>query len=158
MFDFNDRVAMVTFAAKTFGLPDTIAYTVAKHAVVGMTRTAAVDCARMGIRVNAVGPAIIDTPLIRAQGEPSPALIDQHPIDRLGGTEGIARSILFLVEDEAGFATDATLSINSGKYMARSGRMEGKDHDHEYRSLRTRANRHRQLWRHPQGHGRAETR
>ena len=94
------------------------AYTAAKHGVVGLTKSLAADYAATGIRVNCVGPAYIDTPLIqRAQGEARQALVDKHPAGRLGEPEEIARTVVFLASDDAGFITGSTISANGGQFF-----------------------------------------
>jgi len=87
-------------------------YVAAKHGVVGMTKTAALDYAAQGIRVNAVCPGFIETPLI--QRFEKEQLIAQHPIGRLGKTEEVAELILFLLSDKASFITGSQYLVDGG--------------------------------------------
>jgi NAD(P)-dependent dehydrogenase (short-subunit alcohol dehydrogenase family) len=94
-------------------------YVAAKHGVLGLTRATALECAVDGIRINTVGPAFIDTPLLG--GIPPEArafLITQHPIGRLGRADEVAELVLWLSSDRASFATGAYYPIDGG-YLAR---------------------------------------
>jgi NAD(P)-dependent dehydrogenase (short-subunit alcohol dehydrogenase family) len=97
------------------------AYTAAKHGVLGLSKTAALEHAVDGIRVNTVGPAFIQTPLI-AELENDPAtrdlLVSLHPIGRLGRSEEVAELIVFLSSDAASFITGSYHPVDGG-YMAR---------------------------------------
>lgn len=95
-----------------------IAYVAAKHAVVGLTRAAAVAHAPDRIRVNAVGPGYIDTPLLSGlPAERKEALVALHPIGRLGRAEEVAHLVAWLASDAASFATGAYYPIDGG-YLA----------------------------------------
>jgi NAD(P)-dependent dehydrogenase (short-subunit alcohol dehydrogenase family) len=86
-----------------------------QHAVIGLTRTAALDYGDQGIRVNAVCPGVIDTPMVeRAFGEDKEALGEQKPIGRLGQPEEIASAVFFLCSDEASFVHGHPLVIDGG--------------------------------------------
>lgn len=91
------------------------AYTAAKHGVVGLTRNAATEYGPQGLRVNCVGPAYIETPLL--QGLPAEfraALVARHPLGRLGQPEEVAAVVRFLLSDEASFVTGAYYLIDGG--------------------------------------------
>lgn len=91
------------------------AYTATKHAVVGITKNAAAEYGPQGLRINAVGPGYIDTPLLA--GMPSEArdgLVAKHPLGRLGRADEIARVIRFLLSDDASFVTGAYYLIDGG--------------------------------------------
>ena len=93
-------------------------YAAAKSGIHGFTKALAQEGARAGITVNAIAPGYIDTDMVRAV--PAPVLekiIAKIPVGRLGHAEEIARGVLFLVADEAGFVTGSTLSINGGQHM-----------------------------------------
>ncbi|MEU8357154.1 SDR family oxidoreductase [Nonomuraea sp. NPDC048882] len=95
------------------------AYSTAKHGVIGLTRSAALDAAPAGVRVNALVTGGIDTPLLRAGMGPTPeeALrvgAAMHPIGRVGRAEEVAAFVAFLLSDEAGFITGAALAIDGG--------------------------------------------
>jgi NAD(P)-dependent dehydrogenase (short-subunit alcohol dehydrogenase family) len=97
------------------------AYTAAKHGVVGLTRVAAVDYAPKGIRVNAVGPAFIETPMIApvvSDKAAREAIVGLHPIGRLGRPEEVAELILWLCSDKASFVTGSYYPVDGG-YLAR---------------------------------------
>ncbi len=103
------------------GMPDQGAYAPSKGAVVQMTRQMAVDYAPFGIRVNAVCPGTVDTPLLRRSAEESgnaegflKGLADAHPIGRIAAAEEIAQFYLFLATDRARFFTGAVLMIDGG--------------------------------------------
>jgi NAD(P)-dependent dehydrogenase (short-subunit alcohol dehydrogenase family) len=94
------------------------AYAASKHAVVGLTRTAAVEYARKGIRVNAVCPAVIRTPMIERAIEQLPQLeqgaIQNNPSRRLGQPREVAEAVLWLASDASSFTTGATLTVDGG--------------------------------------------
>lgn len=94
------------------------AYVAAKHGVVGLTRTAALDYATQGIRVNAVGPGYIRTPLIEKFGEDLLSGVQaKHPVQRLGRPEEVAEMIVWLLSDRASFVTGAYCAVDGG-YLA----------------------------------------
>ncbi|MBM3222644.1 MAG: SDR family oxidoreductase [Candidatus Tectomicrobia bacterium] len=99
----------------------TVAYNASKHGVVGLTKTAALEYARAGIRVNAVCPGYIRTPLIESSLAIQPALEEQiiarHPVGRMGYPEEIAEAVLWLCSDAASFVTGHTMTVDGG-YVA----------------------------------------
>ncbi len=93
-------------------------YAAAKSGIHGFTKALAQEGAGKGITVNAVAPGYVETDMVRAVPENVlEKIIRTIPVGRLGQPEDIARSVLFLVADEAGFVTGSTLSINGGQHM-----------------------------------------
>lgn len=98
--------------------PNAPAYVTAKHGVVGMTKSAAVDYAKKGIRVTAVGPGFIDTPLLAAMPkETLDFLKAAHPIGRLGTSDEVAALVVFLLSDAASNITGSYHLVDGG-YVA----------------------------------------
>ncbi len=96
-------------------------YSAAKHGVVGLTQDAALEYSRRGLRVNAVGPAFIETPMIApvtSDTQSKEALIALHPIGRLGRPEEVAELVLWLSSQKASFITGSYYPIDGG-YLAR---------------------------------------
>jgi NAD(P)-dependent dehydrogenase (short-subunit alcohol dehydrogenase family) len=99
------------------------AYVAAKHGVIGLTRTAALEYARLGIRVNAVGPSFIKTPMIGV-GEDGELpylykmLASQHPAGRLGEASEVAELVAWLSSEKASFVTGSFYPVDGG-YLAR---------------------------------------
>ncbi|WP_263142793.1 SDR family oxidoreductase [Pseudomonas sp. RIT-PI-AD] len=93
-------------------------YSASKHAVVGLTKSAAIEYAKKGIRVNAVCPAVIDTDMFRRAHEADPRKADfaaaMHPVGRIGKVEEIAAAVLYLCCDAAAFTTGHTLAVDGG--------------------------------------------
>jgi NAD(P)-dependent dehydrogenase (short-subunit alcohol dehydrogenase family) len=103
------------------GFANAPAYAAAKHGVVGLTQTAALEYGAQGVRINVVGPAFIHTPMIAALEQDAASLqqlIAQHPIGRLGTPEEVAQLVLWLSSPAASFATGAYYPIDGG-YLAR---------------------------------------
>jgi NAD(P)-dependent dehydrogenase (short-subunit alcohol dehydrogenase family) len=97
------------------GFAQSAAYTAAKHALLGLTRAAALEYAGQGIRVNAVGPAFIDTPLLQnLDDEMRAGLIGLHPVGRLGKPEEVAALTAFLLSDRAGFINGSYHLVDGG--------------------------------------------
>lgn len=94
-------------------------YVAAKHGIVGLTQTAAIEYAAKGIRINAIGPAYIDTPLLGTLPDDVKAvLVGLHPIGRLGRSEEVAELVVWLSSDKASFVTGSYYPIDGG-YLAR---------------------------------------
>jgi len=103
------------------GFAGSPAYVAAKHGVVGLTRNAAIEYAAKGIRINSIGPAFIQTPMIAAlqeNAEAYNALVALHPIGRLGMAEEVAELVIWLSSDRASFVTGAYYPVDGG-YLAR---------------------------------------
>ena len=100
------------------GLYGQVNYAAAKSGIHGFTKALAQEGAAKNITVNAIAPGYIDTDMVRAV---PPAVLEKIvakiPVGRLGRAEEIARGVLFLVADDAGFVTGSTLSINGGQHM-----------------------------------------
>jgi NAD(P)-dependent dehydrogenase (short-subunit alcohol dehydrogenase family) len=94
---------------------DSAGYNAAKHGVVGLTKTAALEYSKDGVRVNAIGPGYINTPLLQAlDREVYDGLVDLHPIGRLGKPEEVAELALFLASDKASFVTGSYHLVDGG--------------------------------------------
>ncbi len=116
----------VTSIASVQGLisqPDVAAYTATKGAIIAMTRTMALDHADDGVRVNAVSPGSIDTPMLRGSAELfNPDAVAEtlaswgelHPLGRVGQPREVARVVLFLSSDDASFMTGANVVVDGG--------------------------------------------
>ncbi len=109
--------------ASRIATPSTADYVTSKHAVDGLTKAAALEYAARGIRINCVGPAIIETPLLGkiAKSEDAIAATDQavrmHPMGRLGQPREVANLITWLASDQASFCTGSYYPVNGG-YLA----------------------------------------
>ncbi|PCD00261.1 SDR family oxidoreductase [Halopseudomonas pelagia] len=93
-------------------------YAASKHAVLGLTRSAAVEYAKKSIRVNAVCPAVIDTEMFRRAAAIDPRKAEfaaaMHPVGRIGKAEEIAAAVLYLCSEGAGFTTGIALPVDGG--------------------------------------------
>lgn len=97
-------------------------YVAAKHGIIGLTQTAALEYATLGIRINALCPAFIDTPLLTKGGlstdkKVADSIIARHPVKRLGSSAEIATGFIFLASPESSFITGTALEIDGG-YLA----------------------------------------
>lgn len=101
------------------GFAGSAAYSAAKHGMIGLTKTAALEYSAQNIRVNVVGPAFIDTPLLNALDvEMKKQLVALHPIGRLGTSEEVAELICWLGSDKSSFVTGSYHPVDGG-YLAR---------------------------------------
>ena len=103
------------------GMASAPAYTAAKHGVVGLTQAAAIGYGGQGMRINAIGPGFIHTPMVHALEEDpdvKAALIAAHPIGRLGLPEEVAELAVWLASTRASFVTGAYYPVDGG-YLAR---------------------------------------
>jgi NAD(P)-dependent dehydrogenase (short-subunit alcohol dehydrogenase family) len=100
------------------GLPNRAAYHASKHGVIGLTKSAAVEYAPRGVRINAVCPGTIDTPMVSSmlasQADAMTQILSEQSIGRLGRAEEIAASVLWLCSDGASFVIGAALPVDGG--------------------------------------------
>jgi len=113
----NGGGAVVNIASilGSVGFPGSPAYVTAKHGVVGMTKSAALEYSAQGVRVNSVGPGFIDTPLLSSMdADAKEFLVSKHPIGRLGTAEEVANLVVFLASDAASFITGSYHLVDGG--------------------------------------------
>lgn len=100
------------------GFPELPAYVASKHGIVGLTRAAALECATAGVRVNAVCPGVIRTPMIDritgGRAEEEARFIDAEPVRRMGRPEEVAAAVVWLCSDAASFVTGHALAVDGG--------------------------------------------
>lgn len=98
------------------GFANAVAYTATKHALLGMTKVAAMEYAAQGVRINAVGPGFIDTPLLSRNLAPEALkyVAGLHPIQRLGRPEEVSALTCFLLSDRASFITGSYHLVDGG--------------------------------------------
>ncbi len=108
-------------AAGLIGLPGGTAYVASKHGVAGLTKSAALEYAKSGIRINAVCPGFIRTAMVERVIDggsiSEDAMVAAEPIGRIGKPEEIANAVLFLCSDDASFVTGLPMPVDGG-YVA----------------------------------------
>jgi NAD(P)-dependent dehydrogenase (short-subunit alcohol dehydrogenase family) len=104
--------------AGLIGFPGIPAYVASKHGVIGLTKTAALECAKSNIRVNAVCPGVIETPMIdrfvHGEAQIRKQLVEGEPIGRVGQPAEIAEAALWLCSDGASFITGHSMAVDGG--------------------------------------------
>ena len=95
-------------------------YSASKAGDIGFTKALALESARNGITVNAICPGYISTEMVQAMPKDvlEKTVLPQIPVNRLGEPEEIARAVIFLASDDAGFCTGSTMTVNGGQYQA----------------------------------------
>lgn len=118
--DHGGSIVNMASILGTVGFANAPAYVASKHAVVGLTKTAAMEYAPDKIRINAVGPGFIDTPLVtkNLDAEALPAIAALHPLGRLGTVEEVSALTCFLLSDAASFVTGSYHLVDGG-YVSR---------------------------------------
>jgi 2-keto-3-deoxy-L-fuconate dehydrogenase len=123
------RGSVIHMASTTgvFGVRDRLAYSMSKHAVVGLTKSMALDHAKTGVRINCICPGRVETPFMKARIESYPdpqsayrEMCDSQAIGRMGQAEEIAAMAAFLASDAASFMTGSVVTVDGGWTAGRS--------------------------------------
>ncbi len=111
-------IIMITSMAALYGIPKVGAYSAAKSALLGLVRSLAVDLSPHGVRVNAIAPGFIDSPMLRKALEFDPErkqrILDRTPMKSIGQPEDIAAASVYLASDAAKFITGIHLPVDGG--------------------------------------------
>ncbi len=114
----SGSIVNIASVAGLIGAPKAAAYSASKHAVIGLTKSAAVDYAKRGIRINAVCPAYTDTAMVQSAIAGNPMMADimarAIPMGRLGRADEIAAAVVWLCSDAASFVTGHALALDGG--------------------------------------------
>ncbi|MGB8936590.1 MAG: SDR family oxidoreductase [Candidatus Nitrosopolaris sp.] len=104
--------------AGVIGIPQQPVYSASKHAVLGMTKSAALEYAKSGIRINAIAPGLVETEMLERVAEDNKQLIEslksKTPIGRIGDPQEIANAVVWLLSDKASFVLGHTLLVDGG--------------------------------------------
>jgi NAD(P)-dependent dehydrogenase (short-subunit alcohol dehydrogenase family) len=114
----NGSIVNISSTYGHTGAPGAAVYSASKHAVEGLTKSAALEAAGMGVRVNAVAPGPIETPMLNRfakTDDKKAGLISNVPLKRVGKPEEIAQAIVFVSSDKASFITGASYLVDGGK-------------------------------------------
>lgn len=111
-------IIMITSMAAMYGIPHVPAYTASKTAILGLTKTLAVDFAAFGVRVNAIAPGFIDSPMLRKALDSDPErkrrVVDRTPFKEFGQPEDIAAAAVFLASDASRYVTGINIPVDGG--------------------------------------------
>ncbi len=111
-------IVNMSSVAGLVGFSGSSPYVASKHAIVGLTKTAALEYSKQGVRINAINPGVIMTPMIDRIASANSEIINQlevaHPIGRTGNPEEIAAAVVWLCSNEASFITGVTLPVDGG--------------------------------------------
>ncbi|GAB7356240.1 hypothetical protein MBLNU459_g7057t1 [Dothideomycetes sp. NU459] len=102
--------------AGQYGAPNCSPYVTSKWGVIGLTKTAAKECGKQGIRVNAVAPGVIDTPLAATSDKSLNDFLATTALGRIGQPEEVARVIVFMLSDQASFMTASVINVDGGYF------------------------------------------
>lgn len=111
-------IVNISSALGLVGGPMQSIYSASKHAIIGLTRSAAHEYAGAGIRINAVCPGVVRTPALQsriADGDPAvESLLNAHPLGRFGTPEEVAEAVCWLISDAASFSTGSSVVVDGG--------------------------------------------
>jgi NAD(P)-dependent dehydrogenase (short-subunit alcohol dehydrogenase family) len=117
----GSSIVNMASAAGIVGFPNNAVYSATKHGVIGLTKSAGAEYARAGIRVNAVCPGYVETPMVSSIDDVRPGLVEATlqgvPMRRLGRPSEVADVVTFLLSERSSFMTGASLSIDGGSVI-----------------------------------------